>query len=210
MPYIIKNGKTYTGNSVTLTQAQYDALSEAEKNNGVAYYIYDSDTVLDASDVSFGAGTVESAINTKANEDVIAAVEATSTATSTHAVGSYLLLNYNHRLYKVTSEIGVGDTISTSTNVSRVTVGGELQSVSVKKVTFTGTTNTVGRIEGAISDFGVPNGSVIVFVYFERGTYTARRSVDVLMYGNAGYGLVFTDNGTPVNTGSVTATIYYI
>ena len=97
MPYIIKNGKTYTGNSVTLTQAQYDALSEAEKNNGVAYYIYDSDTVLDASDVSYGTGTVESTLDTKANEDVIASVEATSTATSAHAVGEYILLNYNHR-----------------------------------------------------------------------------------------------------------------
>ena len=59
MPYIIKNGKTYTGNSVTLTQAQYDALSEAEKNNGTVYYIYDSDAVLDASDVRLGEGNVE-------------------------------------------------------------------------------------------------------------------------------------------------------
>ena len=53
MPYIIKNGIAYAGNAVTVTQAQYDALSEAEKKNGTVYYIYDSDALLDASDVSY-------------------------------------------------------------------------------------------------------------------------------------------------------------
>jgi hypothetical protein len=42
MPYQIKNGIVYGSNAVSLTQAQYDALSTAEKNNGTVYYIYDS------------------------------------------------------------------------------------------------------------------------------------------------------------------------
>ena len=42
MPVIIKNGKTYGDRSVTLSKAEYDALSSAEKLNGTVYYIYDS------------------------------------------------------------------------------------------------------------------------------------------------------------------------
>lgn len=45
MPYQIKNGIIYGSNAVSLTQAQYDALSTAEKNNGTVYYIYDVDDI---------------------------------------------------------------------------------------------------------------------------------------------------------------------
>lgn len=45
MPYQIKNGIVYGSNAVSLTQAQYDALSTAEKNNGTVYYIYDVDDI---------------------------------------------------------------------------------------------------------------------------------------------------------------------
>lgn len=75
MPYIIKNGITYAGNAVTVTQAQYDALSEAEKKNGTVYYIYDSDALLDASDVSYdntssgiSATNVQSAVDSIASD----------------------------------------------------------------------------------------------------------------------------------------------
>lgn len=67
MPYIIKNGIAYAGNAVTITQAQYDALSEAEKKNGTVYYIYDSDEVLDANDVKYGSTNVGSALDTLNN-----------------------------------------------------------------------------------------------------------------------------------------------
>ena len=72
MPYIIKNGIAYAGNAVTVTQAQYDALSEAEKKNGTVYYIYDSDALLDASDVSYdNTSSGLSAANTQAAIDEI-------------------------------------------------------------------------------------------------------------------------------------------
>ena len=72
MPYIIKNGIAYAGHAVTVTQAQYDALSEAEKKNGTVYYIYDSDAVLDAGDVSYdNTSSGLSAANTQAAIDEI-------------------------------------------------------------------------------------------------------------------------------------------
>lgn len=54
MGLIIKNGIRYFGdNSVELTQAQYDALSQAEKLNGTTYYITDGENITTASAVSY-------------------------------------------------------------------------------------------------------------------------------------------------------------
>ena len=121
MPYQIKNGKVYGSNAVSLTQAQYDALSTAEKNNGTVYYIYDSEAVLDASDVSLGSGTVEDLAGS------VAVIE-TSPTTATHAVGSYIV--YNGQLYEVTAAIAVGETLTVGTNISATTVGAELTSLN--------------------------------------------------------------------------------
>ena len=120
MPYIIKNGKTYTGNSVTLTQAQYNALSEEEKNNGITYYIYDSDAVLDASDVGLGAGSVETLAGS------VAVIE-TSPATASHAVGSYIV--WNGQLYSVIAPIDVGESLTVGSNITAKSVGSELTSL---------------------------------------------------------------------------------
>jgi hypothetical protein len=121
MPYQIKNGKVYGSNAVSLTQAQYDALSTAEKNNGTVYYIYDSEAVLDASDVSLGSGTVEDLAGS------VAVIE-TSPTTATHAVGDYIV--WNGQLYEVTTAIAVGETLTVGTNISAVSVGGELTSLN--------------------------------------------------------------------------------
>lgn len=61
MAVIIKNGKTYGDRSVSLTQAEYNALSETEKNNGTVYYIYDVNAVPQASDVVYD--NTESGLN---------------------------------------------------------------------------------------------------------------------------------------------------
>lgn len=129
MPYIIKNGKTYTGNSVTLTQAQYDALSEVEKNNGTVYYIYDSDTVLDASDVALDNGTVEDLAGS------VATIE-TSPATAIHAVGDFIL--WNGQLYTVTSAIAVGETLTVGSNITATSAGSEITELK-SGLTFTPT-----------------------------------------------------------------------
>lgn len=121
MPTLIKNGKNYSGTSVSLTQAEYDALTETQKNDGTVYFITDSDAVLDASDVSVGSGTVEDSIGS------IAVIE-TSPATSSHAVGTYLV--YNGKLYKVTSAISANEQLVVGTNISATTVGDEMSVTS--------------------------------------------------------------------------------
>ena len=71
MSVLIKNGKIYGDHSVTLTQAQYDALSTTEKNNGTVYYITDgtasyptaATTRYDHTDSGLTANSVQDAID---------------------------------------------------------------------------------------------------------------------------------------------------
>ena len=58
---------------------------------------------------------------------LIAQEESTSTSTHAYAVGAYLV--YNSNLYKVTSPIAVGDTITPGTNVTATLVGTELSDI---------------------------------------------------------------------------------
>lgn len=71
--YVVQNNTDYKMTSeqflnfaksaivVSLTQAQYDALTPAEKSNGSIYLI--NDATLSASDISYGQGTVEEALD---------------------------------------------------------------------------------------------------------------------------------------------------
>ena len=127
MPYQIKNGIVYGSGAVSLTQAQYDALSTAEKNNGTVYYIYDSDTVMDAGDVGIdGGGTLQDLVGS------VATIE-TSPATAAHEVGDYIL--WNGQLYKATSAIAVGETLTVGTNITATTVGEELSGLHLHNKT---------------------------------------------------------------------------
>lgn len=119
MPTLFKNGKNYSGTSVSLTQAEYDALTETQKNDGTVYFITDSDAILDASDVALGTGTVETLAGS------IATIE-TSPATANHSVGEYIV--YNGQLYKVTTAITSGTTLTGK--ISAVSVGDEIASLN--------------------------------------------------------------------------------
>ena len=87
MPYIMKNGTAYAGNAVTLTQAQYDALSNVEKHNGTVYYIYDSDEVLSAEDVKYGNTTVDAALDQNASD--ISSLKSGLTYSAINFTGTY-------------------------------------------------------------------------------------------------------------------------
>lgn len=121
MPYQIKNGIIYSGNAVTLTQAQYDALTTAEKNNGTVYYIYDSDAMIEAQEVGLDGGNVEDLAGS------VATIEA-SPATANHEVGEYIL--WNGVLYTVTSAIATGENLVVNSNISATTVGSELTALN--------------------------------------------------------------------------------
>ena len=68
--YDLANSKT---TSVTLTQAQYDALSDAEKNNGTVYYISDGedcclDGIIGSGELDTDAKTLVGAVNELASK----------------------------------------------------------------------------------------------------------------------------------------------
>lgn len=121
MPIIIKNGKVYGDRSVTLSQAEYNALSEVEKNNGTTYYIYDVNGVVTADDVALDGGTVETLAGSVATFE-------SSPATATHEVGDHIL--WNGQLYTVTAAIAVGETLTVGTNITSTNVGSELTALN--------------------------------------------------------------------------------
>lgn len=139
MPYIIKNGLTYTGNLMPITQAQYEALSEAEKNNGIAYFIVDSDAVLDASDVGLGEGNVEDLAGS------VAVIE-TSPATAIHSVGDFIL--WNGQLYTVTSAIAVGETLTVGSNITATSAGSEISALKAGLTNLSYTSQGLNVITG--------------------------------------------------------------
>lgn len=160
MPYQIKNGIVYGSNAVSLTQAQYDALSTAEKNNGTVYYIYDSDdAVFDAEDVGLADGG-----NVQTLAGSVAVIE-TSPATATHAVGDYIV--WNGQLYEVITAIAVGETLTVGTNITATTVGSELTALNNKyyyrdySFTLSYSGGTIGT-RGAQGYFGLDSDAVAV------------------------------------------------
>jgi len=114
-------------------------------------------------------------------------------------------------LVRAKTPIANGERFTLNTNYE-VESAGAINSCGVKMSTKTLTTNASGAITGSVSDLfdGVGGRSRLLSVYFERGTYSVNRSVDIAMYGNAGYMLVFYDNGSPVVSSSVTYTAIYI
>lgn len=116
-----------------MEQGIYDAQKNAQWGSITGTLSSQSDL-----NTALAAKATTTTVNTKANEEVIAAVEETTTATANHSLGEYILINSNHRLYRVTSAITAGQTISTSTNVERVTVGGELKKLNMTAVISSG------------------------------------------------------------------------
>lgn len=121
MPTIIKNGRNYSGTSVSLTQAEYDALPEVTKMNGTTYFITDSEVVLNAEDVALDEGNLNDLAGS------VATIE-TSPATANHEVGEYIL--WNGVVYIVTSAIATGENLVINSNISARTIGSELTALN--------------------------------------------------------------------------------
>ena len=86
----------------------------------------------------------------------------------------------------------------------------KIPSQQVKSVTVTKTTTSSGYIEGTTYDlFGVSDAKILA-VYFERGTYSAFRTVSIMNYGTHGYRLTFKTNGSDVVSSNVTYTVFYL
>lgn len=125
-----------------------------------------------------------------------------SPALKNHSVGDYIA--YNGKLYRVTSAITAGGSLDGKIAERSVS------SCFVKTKSFTSRTNSIGAVEGSTSDlFGV-DGATVLSAYLERGSYSARRSVEIQAYGNAGYGFICKDGGTAINSKSVTIKVAYV
>lgn len=143
----------------------------------------------------------------------IATIE-TSPATANHSAGEYII--YNGQLYKVTTAITAGTTLTGK--ISAVSVADELDGLSdvkIKSVSYTGTTNAGGNVFGSMNDFGITGGTHIIGAYFQRGSYGAFRRCEMYEYGTAGFGFHLIQGATygnmaAVANGTVTLTIYYI
>ena len=73
---------------------------------------------------------MDSATSDKATSSNVAAIEATMTATSAHAKGSYVYIKSADSLYRVTSAISAGNTMAVGTNIVKTTVGSELSQLN--------------------------------------------------------------------------------
>lgn len=115
-----------TGSSVDLSE-QFESTPVSEFPSNGTYFNPSQDgagnvipdTYATKTDVDASLSELE---GDKANTSVIASVEASSTASTNHAVGDHLMLD--GVLYEVTAPIASGETITPGTNVSATTVTG--------------------------------------------------------------------------------------
>ena len=85
-----------------------------------------------------------------------------------------------------------------------------IPNLNVKKVSKVLITSASGKVSGSLLDlFGV-SGATFIGIYFERGSYSVNRKVEVECYGGAGYTFIFYDGGSPVASLGVSATLYYV
>lgn len=81
----------------------------------------------------------------------------------------------------------------------------------VKQVSHTATTNTVGALSGASTDFGMSTNALVLSAYVEKtGSLTNSRQISIGTYGAKGYTFFITDNDQPVVSTEVTLSICYV
>lgn len=128
---ILPDGSSYDVKDkrlVTLTQAQYNQLSPAEKADDIVYVVTDDNTIP-ATNVSYDntqsfltANNSQRAIDElgAALQQEIAYVEAGTTATKQYYVGDNFCLN--GKLYRAIAQIATGETFVPDTNCKRTTL----------------------------------------------------------------------------------------
>lgn len=119
----------------------------------------------------------------------IATIE-TSPATATHAVGDYIV--WNGQLYKVTAAIAVGETLSTSTNVSATNIGSELNAgLMAFETKFEGTlASGSGRTTGQ-------NAQYTSYTITEKGLYFLSAETSGMNINGRTYAFYTGDNVIP-------------
>lgn len=132
-----------------MTQAEYDALTPAEKSDGSFRGISDGNGYTQSATAtgfsprtsglqSLNANDAIIEVNSKVNNTISGnTVELTNTATSAHAVGEYFILG--GQFVKCTTAIAVGDTITIGTNVEATNVASILSELNGNLINYTPT-----------------------------------------------------------------------
>lgn len=164
----------YKINETPFSQAQLDAI-----NSGIT------------SALVAKIGTSETAITQ--TRTMIAGTESSSTASKAYAVGDYFI--YNNILYRVTTAISSGGTITPDTNCTAVDLTSELNRKAVKVAT--------GTIGTSATSTSVSYTGTVINAYATQGG--AQVVVDVAIGGSA---VTFTVSAAP--SSAVTCTVVYI
>lgn len=118
--YVVQNNTDYKMTSeqfmnfaksaivVSLTQAQYDALTPAEKSNGSIYLI--NDATLSASDIAYGQGTVEDSLDELSNIGNLQRASWTGSSSSAYGTNLTGAITLTKGIYIVTIKTPVSDT----------------------------------------------------------------------------------------------------
>ncbi len=94
------------GKGIELTQAEYDALSEEEKNNGTTYYIKDGDTNLPVNATNINYNNTDSGLSSTNLQDAVDEINnkftCESIATASITINTdYVNLITNFKIYKM-------------------------------------------------------------------------------------------------------------
>ena len=116
---------------------------------------FDSEPTADSAKL-LTSGAVHAAIDSAQDdiEEVIADLEASTTATKNYAVGDLVIVN--DILYEVTAAIASGETITSGTNCSATTIEAQLKALDAAKADIDGTYEdmTVGNAGQLVSTIG--------------------------------------------------------
>jgi hypothetical protein len=96
-------------------------LVDVQRNEGTILQEGDAFSAANMNDLE---DRIEAGIEDSTQSTVIAGVEETSTASKAYAVNEYLV--YDSKLYRVRTAIASGGTLVPGTNLTEVTVGGEI------------------------------------------------------------------------------------
>ena len=121
-------------------------------------------------------------------QDVLGDFATIESNPSTRAYTEGQFLTVDGKLYKVTEDIAVGDTLSTTTNLERTTAGVELDELNrqlvnaVVDIERTGTTFTMTKVDGSTDTFTQQDNNTT----YEAGTYLTLNANNVFSHNNSG------------------------
>ena len=225
--HIKKNEKDITALQNTIVNLNFEFDRKADKATTYTKTEVDNLLVLKADKANtFTKGEVVNRLNQKANISDLATVATTGSYTDLINKPTIPAAQVNSDwnansgvaeiLNKPTTLSGYGITDAyTENDVDTIASGLQAQitalnNVKVKSLSFSGTTNANGYIQGNRSAFNLGAYDFIIAVFFNKDTYGNTRRVEIGNYASQGFSLRFFDGSTPVASGNVSFEMIYV